>query len=680
MSTWNLETNLLGRLRNTKLPLQHGLLPMFEAVVNSIHSIEDAGISMEDGWIQVEIVRSAQQDIEDGQVDRGLLQQITGFKVKDNGVGFNKENMRSFRTLDSDHKVSKGCRGVGRLLWLKAFRQVTVISVFEEGKETKTRKFTFSNLNGVNEESEPISTPGASRETLVHLEGFVEKYRERVPKGAEKVANELFEHCLWYFVREEGVPRITIQDHDKQIVLNEFCGNEAISLAQKEEIEIKGKGFKLVHIKRRMSSAKAHYLAFCAASRLVKEEGLNGKIPGLHGKLEDGEGEFVYACYVTSSFLDDNVRAERTDFDIVSEPTPLLASTEVSLKDIKGVISGRIEAHLSSHLEQKKRKAQERIREFVSHKSPRYRPIIKRIPENDLVVDPNINDKDLELHLHKQFARLEQELLKEGHEIMAPRPDEAFEDYHGRLTDYLAKADDIKKSDLASYVSHRKVVLDLLEKAIELDDKGKYVREDVIHQLIMPMRVESDELLHIEANLWIIDERLSFHEYLASDKTLKSMPVTGNEETKEPDLFALNVFDNPMLVNPGKKLPLASIVVVEIKRPMRNDAKAGEDKDPIEQALGYLDRIRKGKVTTVNGRPIPSSEEIPGFCYVVCDITPSVQKRCELMDATRTSDGLGYFRFHKQYNAYIEVISFDRLVKMAKERNRAFFDKLGLPT
>lgn len=113
---------------------------------------------------------------------------------------------------------------------------------------------------------------------------------------------------------------------------------------------------------------------------------------------------------------------------------------------------------------------------------------------------------------------------------------------------------------------------------------------------------------------------------------------------------------------------------------MRNDARAGEDKDPIEQALGYLDRIRQGKVTTATGRPIPESDAIPGFCYVLCDLTESVVKRCKMHDAIRTSDGLGYFFYNKTFSAYVEVISFDRLVNSAKERNRAFFDKLGLPT
>jgi hypothetical protein len=224
------------------------------------------------------------------------------------------------------------------------------------------------------------------------------------------------------------------------------------------------------------------------------------------------------------------------------------------------------------------------------------------------------------------------------------------------------------------------VILELLGKVIQRGEDGRYAREDLIHNLIMPMGNDSNGVMPDSCNLWLLDERLAFHDYLASDKTLVAMPIIDSTATKQPDLCALNVFDNPLLFSEGNKLPLASIVVVEIKRPMRNDAAGGEDKDPIEQALGYLDRIRQGKIMTSSGRPIPKSENIPGFCYVLCDITPSIEKRCVIHDAIRTSDGLGYFFYHKTFGAYVEVMSFDRLVNAAKERNRAFFDKLGLPT
>jgi len=61
------------------------------------------------------------------------------------------------------------------------------------------------------------------------------------------------------------------------------------------------------------------------------------------------------------------------------------------------------------------------------------------------------------------------------------------------------------------------------------------------------MRKDSNELLMDSNSLWLVDERLAFHNYLASDKTLNSMPITGDTTTKKPDLCVLNVYDNPIL-------------------------------------------------------------------------------------------------------------------------------------
>jgi hypothetical protein len=55
-------------------------------------------------------------------------------------------------------------------------------------------------------------------------------------------------------------------------------------------------------------------------------------------------------------------------------------------------------------------------------------------------------------------------------------------------------------------------------------------------------------------------------------------------------------------------------------------------------------------------------------------------ERCKLAGLNVTADGMGYFGYNKPYEAYIEVISFNQLVRAAKERNKAFFDKLGLAT
>ena len=109
-----MNTNLRGRLRNTSLPANQGLLPVFEAVVNSIQAIEAAD-GLGDPTITVEVRRSPQTEIVlgDGRGKRGAppSEPIVGFTVIDEGIGFDDENFRSFETLDTDFKASKGGDG-----------------------------------------------------------------------------------------------------------------------------------------------------------------------------------------------------------------------------------------------------------------------------------------------------------------------------------------------------------------------------------------------------------------------------------------------------------------------------------------------------------------------------------------------------------------------------------------
>lgn len=669
-----LHTNLKGRLRNTSLPKSHGLLPVFEAIVNSIHSIEEKG-NLETGRILLEINRSTQSslDIEDG------VEAITGFTVSDNGCGFNDTNLNSFQTLDSDHKIDKGCRGVGRLMWLKAFDNIEVESYYQHEQSFKFRTFRLDESNGVFDlKSEDKAAVGSG--SRIKLLGFNQGYRDSTPKLASTIANQLLEHCLWYFVRPDGAPRIIVKDERETIDIYDLYDRNMMSAATHEKIDILGHSFELTHIKFRYSTSRKHQIALCAANRLAKEEGIQGKIPGLTGKLSDSSGDFIYNCYVSSPYLDENVRSERTSFNIAEEFNGIFSQTEISLRMIRDKILDRAKLYLESYLRESIEAGNRRISSFIDTQAPRYKFITQYAPPESLIVAPDITDKDLDLHLHEIWYSIERELVSEGHDIMTPGKTESVQDYKARLSGYITKAEDIKKSDLANYVSHRKAIIDILEASIARLDNGKYAREDTIHELIFPMGKDSDSVMADGSNLWLLDERLSFHAYLASDKTLSSMPITSSRSTKEPDIVSLRVFDNPILVNDGSSFPMASLTIVEIKRPMRDDMREGEDKDPIDQALGYLDRIREGGVQTKAGRPIPGNKEIPGYIYVVCDLTPSMTKRCRRANLRVTSDGLGYFGYNEPSHAYIEVISFDQLVKSAKERNRSFFDKLGFPT
>jgi hypothetical protein len=677
-----ISASLSGRLRNTSLPKSRALLPLFEAVVNAIQAVPDeSGFDAGTADIEVRIVRGPQIGFEfELATQSAYVEPITAFIVRDNGVGFDDRNMESFQTLDTEYKPPNGGRGVGRLLWLKAFDKVEVSSVYlDEDWSFKERDFTFTAAHGISQDS-VRDARGKETGTEVRLLGFRDMYQKSAPKNVLPIAKAILEHCLWYFVRPGGAPHIIVTDGCDSVDLNLLCEEYMLASSKTETVSCKGRPFYLTHLRLKAGSRPNPELNWCAANRVVFEENLSGKIAGLHGKLRDGAGEFLYACFLESPYLDASVRPERTGFEIPdASDEEIIDPDELSMAEIRAEVLAEVKKYLHENLDEVLKAGRARVEDFVAKKAPRYRPILGRLSSDKLGVDPGIGDKDLELQLHRHLADIEAELIEEGQEVLQGQYMQG-EEYSEKLRDYLEKVDDVKKSDLAAYVSRRRVILDLLDKAIQADRNGRYAREDVVHRLIMPMRTTSNEAPESASNLWVIDEGLAFHDYLASDKPIGSMPITGSSSALEPDVLALQVYDQPILVAQAREgTSLASIVVVEIKRPMRNDVAPGPEKDPVAQALRYLKQVRDGKVMTASGRPVLGQENIPGFCYVIADLTQTLKDRCMESDLQMTPDRRGFFGYNNNFKAYVEVISFDRLLDMAHRRNRAFFDRLGLP-
>jgi hypothetical protein len=200
------------------------------------------------------------------------------------------------------------------------------------------------------------------------------------------------------------------------------------------------------------------------------------------------------------------------------------------------------------------------------------------------------------------------------------RAREPAEDYADRLAAYLATVSEINQSDLAAYVSRRRTVLDLLGRLIRADKEGKYSREDAIHSLIVPMRTESNELASDGSNLWIIDERLAFHDYLASDKTLRSMPVTGSESTKEPPVEGFQHSSRPTPRQPRSDLrPLPEIA--HWQRWRGNRLPQHPARDSRSRPMATRDRQRPGSVMS----PLHHAERLLS-CPNRCCLPPTAYR------------------------------------------------------
>jgi hypothetical protein len=176
--------NLLGRVRNTPLSHSNSLLPLFEAVINSIHAIEEQGpIGL--GEIKVFIERAKTQQI--SLEGTAPLEPITSFRITDTGVGFTDSNYGSFCTSDSQLKLVKGGKGVGRFLWLKAFDHAEVDSIYQGpdgGYWNRRFSLELSEDGLANESNDKLeSTTPVRRETTVRLVGFKPEFQEEtVPR------------------------------------------------------------------------------------------------------------------------------------------------------------------------------------------------------------------------------------------------------------------------------------------------------------------------------------------------------------------------------------------------------------------------------------------------------------------------------------------------------------------
>jgi hypothetical protein len=665
-----LRVNLGNRVNNTFLPKSAGLLPV-EAIVNSIQALEDAG-QPSDGRVEISPIRETSLDVERDLKERAP---IVSFRIEDNGIGFTDANYESFLTSDSDYKAQRGGKGVGRLLWLKAFDHVEIDSVFEQDG-FKQRVFRFARDSDLADD--PIAESiEPQRRTVVTLSQVFNDFAASIPRDLDRIAQRIVEHCLPFFMATY-VPKITLQEAGHTIDLNLYFDRYCADRSTKQDFDVGGFQFTLTGFRLFDTQVHDHALVFTAHGREVVTDRLHRYIPNLRARLSDGQsGSFTYLGYIRGSYLDSNVNVERTGFTFGDRrSTDGSLNVQTCLEDISGAAVALVEQELKPQLDSLDQEKAETVTRYVEDKAPQYRILLSENGRVDTLkrITPGLDERHLESALHgilhektvEARAAMENAISKSPEGIS---PDE----YLASIKTAIGAYNEVGKSKLADYVSHRKVIIDFLERALKRDEESKsYSLEEVIHNLIFPMRTTSDDVNFDDHNLWLIDERLAYHVYLTSDKSLRSAKRLSNDSKKRADLL---VFDRALAYSEGEK-PVGAITLVEFKRPDRSDYR---NDNPLSQVTDLLDELRAGHYKDERtGREVKlSADNVPAYVFIVCDMTAEIEKIAKL-SLQRTPDQLGYFGFIKEHSAYVEIISYDKLLNDAQKRNRAFFDALGI--
>jgi hypothetical protein len=138
----------------------------------------------------------------------------------------------------------------------------------------------------------------------------------------------------------------------------------------------------------------------------------------------------------------------------------------------------------------------------------------------------------------------------------------------------------------------------------------------------------------------------------------------------------LLIFNNPFAFAELTAPTFGSVVVVEFKRPARDDYT--DDENPIAQVYGYVRYIKSGRAKDRQGRPINVPPHLPFYSYIVCDLTPTLKTQAENHDFTIRPDAQGFVHYNKTLGLYTEIVSFEALIDYARKRNAKLFDELGL--
>lgn len=655
--------DLHGRIRNLSLPPSaiNALIPLFEAVSNSLHAIEARfGVDASSrGLITVELQRQEMSDGSEGGV--------TGFVIRDNGIGLNDENMKSFRTSDSAYKIKRGGKGVGRLSWLKTFDKCSIQSRFELNNAIKQRSFLFSI------DSPPISSHKLEDSkdeigTEVRLIGFALGYAAHCPKRAETIVSKIVGHFLPYFV-VGNAPTMTIVDGSEKIDVRKFFSDsqeradnvDVCFVKSPDEVQISLK-FHHILLKKSLKflDSGMHWLFYGANDRVALNSSIDNQI-GL--KHVGPNNDCVYVGLVSGQILDSHINQERTGFSLSDDDFSLLH---------KSVVASAKE-FLSEYINKVREIQRERVAKVISA-NPQFLPF--RDGLDDFVREKlslNVHsEEDIFIELSRHKLRNKRKIDVEMKKITSGAKTEIDESVH-KMTQALSA--DVKSS-LAEYVVRRKQVLELLDSSLSYDDpaKRKYLKEEAVHELICPMRSSSDELAYDDHNLWILDDRLAFYTFFQSDKPFSTF-VDGSDSGREPDIALM--FDRSLAFQrEGRDEP---IVIIEFKRPGRDDYNGNTS--PVVQVLEYVDEFRSGNsIKNYAGRVVkPISTSTRFICYVVADLTDSLRKVVRSSVANHaTADGAGYFGYSEPHNAYVEIVPYDKVLTDAKIRNEAFFSRLKL--
>lgn len=688
---------VLKGIKKASNPLQ----PIFEVITNSFEAIDmrsKLNVPFEP-FITIELFYN---ETTDKQPD-GLAE----VHVTDNGIGFDDSNFKRLTIFKDDTKGYSN-RGSGRIQLVQSFKQVMYHSVYCQAGVKYVREFSLSKAfqfmqkNAIIRlDKEEVVIGEKENCTQVKLIELRDKNDVRFFNSLtiSDLKQKIIDHYILFLcTNRESLPKIDIKFYHlskciahTDITLSDIpmpSKDDAIISISKSRISEDMKHIEAseekVDIKIRSYKISSDILPKNSIKVTCKNEVVDsvklkiGSLPA--DKIIDGS-HFLFL--LSSDYFDNQIGDTRDHFEIL---------TKADFKKIaksQGYISEQL---VLDDLAEGVNSVAIRLYDEIAKQEEEQQRIIKSLRETYLLSEealaeicPNDSPDDIVRKAYAYDAKVnanrDMNIQKSIDQIrnLNPSDDSYQKDLDKMVADLSSNMSLKDKESLSRYVTHRKLVLDLMQQILDrqLECQGiegkRVVDEKLIHDLLF--RQHTDE--PGSSDLWMLNEEYLYFkgvsEYRLNQIIFNGKKLFREEISEEEERYLTSLGENRAIKRPDILLfpSERKCIIIELKTPDTNLAlhlnqinkyayfirNFSTEDFMIDTFYGYLigESLEPRDVRAFDGDFIYDPKF--NYCY-----RPSKK----IPDDTSSHDG----------SLYTEVMQYSVILKRAKMRNNVFIDKL----
>ena len=564
------------------------------------------------------------------QQEKTCLEKLS---VIDNGKGFTDKNIESFCEYGTKEKIDLGCKGIGRISFLKIFSDIKIESLVKE--EKKLVKINFSEkFEEENDITKVKKNDITNNKTTIEFNGIDPKINSFY--SIQAVRDELYSHLLpLLYLKRDCEIVVTLEDKNSNDEVNIKTSDlptfeeHSFNIKDTKEQDVKF----ILNYSIEESSSNEMRGFYCANSRTVcRFKDKNFSIIPID--------EYQIIFLLSSKFLDDKVDNERNDFSISPNQAEHTLFGDLSWEMINQGLGQEIATILKEKFPELEIKNKE---------------IIKGIKHKHLHLVDYLGDINYLGGLIDQeniIKQAEGKFLKEKQSFRKGVEGKEYES-----NELLKKASTLAGQELTEYILMRDKIISELE-TLSQKHNGK---EKVLHNLLMERGSDTEKgskkyLGPAENNIWLIDDKFMSYSYAASEKSIKEslkkiFPQSNNQDRGRPDIsiFFQNEEGN------------YNAVIIELK---------ALDIDEKKKFAGVYE-LRE------YAESIKESENLNNiWYYLITNVDDDFEKELKnddfkLLFSTREKI---YFKYYENLSLYLYVMSEEEFISNARARNKTFLD------